>query len=138
MFRKVMMRNYKWIMSILILLGISLILIAQIELEWLNSEYTLGLGIGLVLAATINLIVLWLKFRNSDYEEAMEIEMNDERVKMNKMRALSYSGVVAIALLCIISILHAHVEFNMVLGNTFVLLSYSASLAFFKWTLRNK
>lgn len=138
MFRLKLMKNYKWIMGVLIILGVSLILFSRLELEGINSEYTLGMGVGLILAASVNLVILWFRFRNSDYKEALEIEMNDERVKMNKMKALAYAGVVSIASLCIMSMLNAYIEFSMVTGNAIVLMIYAFTLAFFKWILRNR
>lgn len=138
MFRKKLMRNYKWIMGVLIVLGVCLIVVSSMSLEGINNEYTSGLGVGLILAAAINLVVLWFRFRNSDYVAEMEIEMNDERVQMNKFKALAYSGVVAIVFLCVTSILNSYMNFNVALGNTITLGSYSVSMMFFKWFLRNR
>jgi len=138
MFRKKLIKNYKWMMAILIILGVCLITASQLNYEWLNKDYTAGLGFGLIIAAALNIIILRIKQRKADYEDILELELNDERVKMNKLRALAYAGAVAVTLLCIISIVNAYASFDMVIGNIIVLFGYSGSLAFFKWFFRNK
>ncbi len=136
--RKGFIKNYKMILSTLLILGICFILMSRLEVKWINSAYAAGLGVGLVFAAILNFIVIKVKQKNADYEEEVEMQMQDERVILNQMKALAYAGIVAIASLVFTNTLAAIMDFDLAVGNIVVLFSYSISLAGFKWFYRNK
>jgi hypothetical protein len=135
---KSIVKNYKWIMSILIIIGLCLIMISNLDIAGHKSSYTAGLGVGLIFAAVLNLVIIRIKQRNSDFEGEVEVQMQDERVKLNKMKSLAYAGIVMIATLVICNMLSAYMDFDLRVGNIIVLFSYSISLAGFKWFYRNR
>lgn len=138
MFRKSYLKNYKWIMGSLALIGVILILVSRLLEEGHHPDYVAGLGVGLVFASVLNLIIVRIKMRNSTYEEELEIEMQDERVKLNKMKSLAYGGIFMVVVLCFLNMLNVFIGFDMTLSNIIVLFSYIISVAFFKWYFRNR
>lgn len=133
------LKKFKTIISILLVIGLLCILLGVLFIEEESAKGLLsGIGFGLVVTAALNLIIVQLKAKKDSYEEEMELQFQDERVKLNKMKALAYTGIVTIFMLCTVLILNVLIDFDLLLGNIIVLFTYSIVLVIFKYYYKNK
>lgn len=133
------LKRFKTIISILLVIGMLCILLGVLFVEKESAKGLIsGIGFGLVVTAALNLIIIQLKAKKDSYEEEMELQFQDERVKLNKMKALAYAGIVTIFMLCTVLILRALIELDLLIGNIIVLFTYSIALVIFKFYYKNK
>ena len=93
---KALVINIFWI-----LLGA--ILIALSKLSQINDMY-LGFGGGLVVVGVINLIRVFRYRSNSDYQEKVDIAINDERNNYIRLKAWSWAGYLFVLIAAAITI----------------------------------
>jgi len=131
--------KYKKVMQVLLGLGLLSLLISYfIELDSMRGFLT-GFGSSITAVAGINILVMFAKQRkDEDYEREMNIEFTDERLRINKLKVLAYSGIIGMMALALSNAVHLVFDNDLLISNIVVVFIYVISLIGLKLYYRNK
>ena len=132
-------QKYKKLMYILFGIGLLSILSSFMVEEDSISGLLAGFGTSLSLVGAFNLIVMFAKKKKDEqYEEDMSLEFTDERLGLNKLKILAYSGIVGMFALAISNVLHLLFETDLLISNIVVIFGYTITLIGLKLFYKNR
>ncbi|MCH4887220.1 hypothetical protein EZV73_06540 [Acidaminobacter sp. JC074] len=132
-------RKYKIMMQILLGVGLLALASAVFVSEDALKGILMGFGTSVTSLSGINLIFMYIKQKKDDaYESDMNLEFADERLKLNKLKVLAYSGIVGMMALAFSNVIHLLFDTDVLIGNMIIIFGYVAVLVGLKVYYRNK
>ena len=132
-------RKYKKIMQVLLGLGLLALVGSVLVNEDALKGMLMGFGTSVTLVSGINIIFMYVKQKRDDaYESDMNLEFVDERLRLNKLKVLAYSGIVGMMALAFSNVIHLLFDTDVLIGNIIILFGYVVILIGLKLYYRNK